>query len=296
MTFYRSVTRMARREHEENRLSWNAATQAHNSHKGDQAKFFRDGGSTLRDEELALLGNLAGQRVAHLQCNSGQDTLSLVKLGSSVVGVDLSDEAIAFAQRLSADSGIPATFVRADVYEWLAQSATQPPGFDVCFCSYGALMWLFNLDSWARGIASILKPGGRLVVVDFHPFALVFDEKKEHYRPYFAGGRVFTEATGVPDYVSRAGEQMVPWGFERGVEGFKNPHPSHEYQWTLAELLTAVLEAGLTLKTYREYPQCQMAFFEELVCDSSGNRVFREGAFNLPLVFGLVAQLPPARE
>ena len=33
--------------HEANRLSWNAATQAHNSHKIDQAGFLRRGGSTL---------------------------------------------------------------------------------------------------------------------------------------------------------------------------------------------------------------------------------------------------------
>lgn len=33
--------------HEANRLSWNAATRAHNSHKADQAAFFRNGGSTL---------------------------------------------------------------------------------------------------------------------------------------------------------------------------------------------------------------------------------------------------------
>ena len=32
--------------HEQNRLSWNAATERHNLHKGDQAKFFRDGGTT----------------------------------------------------------------------------------------------------------------------------------------------------------------------------------------------------------------------------------------------------------
>ena len=31
--------------HEANRLSWNAATVAHNSHKGDQAAFFRAGGT-----------------------------------------------------------------------------------------------------------------------------------------------------------------------------------------------------------------------------------------------------------
>jgi hypothetical protein len=40
--------------HEQNRLSWNAATRAHNSHKADQAKFYREGGSKLYPEETAL--------------------------------------------------------------------------------------------------------------------------------------------------------------------------------------------------------------------------------------------------
>ncbi len=70
--------------HEANRLSWNAATRAHNSHKADQAAFFRNGGSTLYPEELQLLGHLDGLRLLHLQCNAGQDSLSLARLGARV--------------------------------------------------------------------------------------------------------------------------------------------------------------------------------------------------------------------
>lgn len=57
-----------RPSHEANRRSWNAVTGAHNSHKGDQAKFLRDGGTTLFTEELELLGDLHGKRLVHLQC------------------------------------------------------------------------------------------------------------------------------------------------------------------------------------------------------------------------------------
>ena len=78
--------------HEQNRLSWNAATRAHNSHKGDQAKFYREGGCKLYAEEAALLGDLTGQSVVHLQCNSAQDTLSMKRLGATkLLGVDISD-------------------------------------------------------------------------------------------------------------------------------------------------------------------------------------------------------------
>ncbi len=71
--------------HEENRLSWNAATVAHNSHKGDQAAFFRNGGNKLHSEEKELLGDVQGLSIVHLQCNSGQDTLSLAHQQTSPI-------------------------------------------------------------------------------------------------------------------------------------------------------------------------------------------------------------------
>src|SRR5688572_13866029 len=163
-----------RKLHEENRLSWNAATDAHNSHKGDQASFFRGGGCKLYRDERDLLGDVHGLDVLHLQCNCGQDTLSIANLGArSVTGVDISDTAIDFAHKLAADAGIAtATFVHSDVYDWLDHAARDASGtsrFDIAFSSYGAICWLSDLRTWARGVAGVLKPGGRLVLVDYHP-------------------------------------------------------------------------------------------------------------------------------
>src|SRR5690242_3739635 len=109
------IMHMRKEFHEDNRLAWNEATIAHNSHKGDQAAFFCNGGTTLRPEEVHLLGNIQGLSLVHLQCNAGQDTLSLARLGATVTGVDISDTAIDFARQLAHDSGIAATFLRADV-------------------------------------------------------------------------------------------------------------------------------------------------------------------------------------
>ena len=74
---------MLRRDlHEENRQAWNHATPVHNSHKRNQADFLRRGGTTLFPEELELLGDISGLDIAHLQCNAGQDTLSLANHGA----------------------------------------------------------------------------------------------------------------------------------------------------------------------------------------------------------------------
>src|SRR5690242_3621565 len=188
--------------HEENRAAWNVATEVHNSHKADQAKFLREGGSTLFPDEIELLGNIAGKSLVHLQCNAGQDTLSLAKLGARVTGVDISDTAVDFARKLSADSGIPGTFHRSDVYDWLEQTQEH---FDAVFSSYGALVWLSDIRLWAKGVASILAPGGKVVVLEFHPLLNMLDDDWAVKYDYFHLGREISFDNGIGDYVSMSG-------------------------------------------------------------------------------------------
>jgi SAM-dependent methyltransferase len=279
--------------HQENRLAWNAATVAHNSHKADQARFLREGGTTLFPEEMELLGEIEGASLVHLQCNAGQDSLCLARLGATVTGVDISDEAIGFARRLSAESGIPATFVRADVYDWLAEAAVGPERYDVVFTSYGVLVWLSDIRSWASGIAAVLKPGGRFVLVEFHPFAMVFDWDWSHKHPYFAGGEPQTYEHGVGDYVALSGGALAPSGYLDGIRDFVNPHRGHEFQWGIGEVATALLEAGLLIAALREYPYMNAARLFDRMRELPGKQMVPpEDIPNLPLMYGLVAMKP----
>ncbi len=274
--------------HEENRLSWNAATEVHNSHKADQAKFLREGGSTLFPDEIELLGDITGKSLVHLQCNAGQDSLSLAKLGATVTGVDISDTAIEFAQKLSADSGIPATFYRSDVYDWLA---TTPEKFDIVFSSYGALVWLSDLETWAKGVALILKPGGKLVILEFHPLINVLDDDWVLKYDYFNEGRAASFDSGIGDYVAMSGAMLAPSGYLEGVQNFANPHPGHEFNWTVSEIVTALLNAGLRLTTLREYPYMNGARLLNNMREMADGRIFPpEGISNLPLMLGITAE------
>ncbi|BAZ53748.1 putative methyltransferase [Nostoc sp. NIES-4103] len=279
--------------HEENRLSWNEATKAHNSHKGDQGKFFREGGNTLFPEEKELLGNISGLSVVHLQCNAGQDTLSLARLGAVVTGVDISDEAIAFAQKLSDGSGIQATFHRADVFDWLEEAANQNQRFDIVFSSYGAVVWLSNLSVWAKGITAILKSGGRFVLVEFHPVAMMFDWDWSHKFSYFNDGKPLTWEDGISDYVAISNEGLILSGYETGIENFSNSYRSHEFQWGIGEVVTAFLQAGLRLEVLQEYPYLNgCKGFERMRADSQRRWFPPEDVPNLPLMYGIVARKP----
>ena len=242
---------MPNREHHQiNRRSWNEGTKAHNSHKGDQAAFFRAGGNTLFAEETRLLGDVAGKTLLHLQCNSGQDTLSIANhLGARVTGVDISDEAIRFARQLSRESGIDAKFVLADIYDFFEANRQR---YDVAFASYGALCWLSDLEAWGRGAGSCLRSGGRFVLIDFHPAFAIFDEDW-NLRYDYMGGKIYEFESGVGDYVAMTGAAAETDELLPGIENFVNPYPGVEYQWGLAEIVTALLDAGLRLLDLREY-------------------------------------------
>lgn len=276
--------------HEANRLSWNEATEAHNSHKKDQAAFFLAGGQTLFPEERELLGQISGLEVLHLQCNSGQDSLSLAQMGAKVTGVDISDTAVEFARQLSATSGIPATFYRADVYDWLDSAATRPKRYDVAFSSYGALPWLSDLNLWAKRIAAVLRPGGRLVLVEFHPFLMVFEDDWTLKYHYFAQGQPMSFEDGIGDYVALSGPSLAPSGYLDGTQDFHNPNPCYEFQWSVGEILTAILEAGLQLTQLREYPYMNGARLMHGMVEGEGGRFYPPpGLPSLPLMLGLSA-------
>jgi PhzF family phenazine biosynthesis protein len=284
--------------HEANRRSWNLATAAHNQRKLEQAAWLRAGGELLFPEELELVGDLGGKRLVHLQCNSGQDSLCLARRGAIVTGVDISDEAVGFARTLSSDSGIPASFERADVIEWLEQAAAAGRRFDLAFSSYGAIGWLSDIRPWARGIAEILVPGGAMVLVEFHPIGFCFDEQRKLTWPYFgaAKGEVIDEPEGVRDYVGRSGEPLAPMGFVAPEQEFVNPNPAYGFAWSLADVLMAFIDAGLIVERVEEWPHTNgCRFFEDQVLDAETRRWHEgQGTPNFPGMFGLRVRKPHA--
>ena len=272
-------------DYESTRQSWNLATKNHNAHKGDQAAFLRDGGGTLFPEELELLGPLDGKRLVHLQCNAGQDTLSLARRGARVLGVDLSDQAIAFARELSSRSGIPGEFVESELVAWMSSTEER---FELAFSSYGASGWMPDIHAWARGVARVLAPGGRFVYVEFHPTVWsVGKELRLDGDDYFASAPFVTP---VGDYVAESGAALG--AVERGATE-ENRVPATAWQYGVGQVVDALLGAGLVLERLVEYPYsngCRV--HDKLVPDPTDARrwVWPEGTARLPLMFGLSAR------
>ena len=96
--------------------------------------------------------------MVHLQCNIGTDTVGLARLGArSVTGFDFSPSALTVASALAARAKATVAFVESDLFDALG-----PAGFDVVYTGVGAICWLPDIAWWARVVADLLRPGGRL--------------------------------------------------------------------------------------------------------------------------------------
>jgi SAM-dependent methyltransferase len=209
--------------------------------------------------DAPALGELAGLRVAHLQCHLGTDTISLARLGAEVVGLDFSPSAIETARALAARTGDDVRFVEADVYD---AAEVLDAGFDLVYSTVGVVGWLPSMARWARVVARLLAPGGRLYLRDGHPLLLTLDEAREDRQlvvthPYFGGdGPVRWEEDS--SYVGEPGAVASPVHYEW-------PHP-------LSEIVQAVLDAGLTLTRLHEGDGLDWAFAPWMVVDGDDDR------------------------
>ena len=163
--------------------------------------------------------------------------------------------------------------------------------YDIAFASYGVICWLPDLRGWARGTAGILNPGGRFVLVDFHPAADIFDKDWNHVHDYPSGGEPLPLEEGVGDYVAVSGGGLTPAGFVEGVRDFQSPEGCYLFRWGLGEVITALAEAGLRITALEEYPYAngerKFAGMREL----RGKRMVPpEDVPTIPLMYGIRAE------
>ena len=126
-------------EHERNREAWNDMVEIHYDHPSYLTKEFLAGDSTLRHIEKSAFGDVRGKTLLHLMCQFGLDSLSWVREGALVTGVDISDNSITRARKLTAEAGLEAEFIRSDVFDL---PGVLDKRFDLVYQSYGTICWL----------------------------------------------------------------------------------------------------------------------------------------------------------
>ena len=255
-----------------NKAAWNKRTAVHVASDFYNNQAFINGKSSLNDIELSIIGDVSGLSILHLQCHFGQDTISLNRLGAETIGVDLSDAAIEKANELAQQTQSNSKFICCDVYS-LPEHLNQQ--FDVVYSTYGTIGWLPDLDKWAQVVKYFLKPGGRLILVEFHPVVWMFDDDFSHVKyNYFNVAPIVEPLNGT--YAAKDAElggQDVTWN-----------HP-------LSEVFSSLLNNGMSIESFEEFNYSPYDCFNHTVQIDKGFQI-KHMDDKIPMVYALVAKKP----
>lgn len=260
---------------------WNSWTDLHMTGTDyDVEGFIADPASRPFDRVIReVVGDVAGKRLLHLQSHIGLDTMRFARLGAiDVLGVDFSPRSVEAARSIARRLDLSVRFVQADVRS-LPETVPED-AFDIVFTSYGTIMWLPELESWARMIASRLAPGGVFHIVDIHPFLTVFDdfiqEPELNVRyPYFTREPLHFVEQG--SYADRSADFSAD---------------SYAWQHPFSEIVGSLLSCGLHVTQLSEYPVISWKALEFMEQDDDGLWRLPPGIGDIPLMFSLSASRP----
>jgi SAM-dependent methyltransferase len=105
-----------------------------------------------------LLGDVRGKTVLDLGCGSGENVVPLLARGARVLGIDISPELIAIAERRLHDAGLEAAVCVGSAYD----TGLPDKSIDLIFCT--ALIHHLDIKLARDEMWRILRPGGLVIL------------------------------------------------------------------------------------------------------------------------------------
>lgn len=230
-----------------NEANWNARTSVHVASEFYGVSGGKDTFCWFADFEWEDLGELADRDVLHLQCHLGTETLAFARKGARTMGLDFSAEAIAHARNLAENFGLAVKYLRSNVYQ--AEDLLGAGRFDLVYTGKGSLCYLPDLERWADIVAALLRSGGRLYLVEFHPLLHALGLSGGRSEPVDA-------LTLCDDYLEGRGPRRHE-SDRTYTDGPPLEGATVSYVWAhgIGEVINAVIKAGLRIESFRETDQ-----------------------------------------
>lgn len=268
-----------------NQANWDQRTPVHVASSFYGVDGSRASESWFASYEWDDLGELHGVDLLHLQCHLGVETVALARRGARAVGVDISGESVVHARAVAARHDVSIEYVRANVYD--AVEALGGRRFDVIYTGKGALCYLPDLAAWGDVVARLLRPGGLLYLVEFHPLLYSLgvvppaDGSQELLlRNDYLGGRGVEKRDATYTYTD--GPALA------------SARVAYEWRHDIGSVVSALVGAGLQVVGLRESSSLPWPRWGGMVQGADGWFRLPESMPSIPLLYALAARLPEA--
>jgi len=215
----------------ENQESWNTISKSYQGEKKISLEDVHYGPVTPGERELSLLDDVMGKRVLELGCGGGQNSIVLTKWGAEVVGLDISEIQLEYANILAKNEGVKVEFVQGRMENL---TRFNDDNFDIVLSSH-AIGYADDLKAVFMETKRVLKPRGFLVFCFEHPIYLTVGPALENgdlreVRNYFDRTR------NVWDWICFDGTKAT---FNQG-------------DWSISEIINGLIETGMQIARIEE--------------------------------------------
>ncbi len=180
-----------------------------------------------------------GIKVANICGSCGKKAIPLAILGAEVTIFDISEDNKRYAIETAEAAGVSISFEVCDILK--IDMNTYAGAFDVVFMEGGILHYFHDIDEFMGIMYSLLKPEGKLICSDFHPFTKISDilKTQQPTMSYFS--------TEIFD-----GEMAHARFYD---EEIRRQIPKCKYRkYTISEIINGIIGVGFTLERFDEHP------------------------------------------
>ena len=187
----------------------------------------------------AYFDSYEGVRIANICGSCGKKAIPLALLGAEVTVFDISEDNKRYATETAQAANVRIGFEVCDILD--IDLSRYGRYFDVVFMEGGILHYFHDIDEFMKMMHAVLKPGGKMICSDFHPFTKIMDTLKLE-RPtmsYFSTEICEGEMAHARFYDEETRKRIPKCRYRR---------------YTISEIINSIIRNGFCLKRFDEHP------------------------------------------
>ncbi|MDP5274236.1 class I SAM-dependent methyltransferase [Chengkuizengella axinellae] len=197
-------------------------------------------------------GNVENKKIMNLMGSNGSKAVALALMGAKVTVADFSEGNKRYAMELAKEANVNIEYILSDVLKISEKQLSE--NYDIVFAEMGILHYFIDLKPFMEIVNTLLGNHGLFIIRDFHPVSTKLITSRgttSKIRKH--------KVTG--DYFDTSIEEKEV-SYTKYLNDEEPKKVLHRY-WNIGEIVTAISNAGLVVKSLDEEPNLSSEVFDK---------------------------------